>query len=55
MTKPLGLKLIDDSEKQVSNKAYTKRELVGIVERKHIHTDLSNDSGIIPLNIKLVL
>ena len=44
MTKPLGLKLIDGSEKHILNGSYTKRELDVIVERKHILTDLSNDS-----------
>ena len=50
MTKPLGLKLIDDSKKQVLNKTYTRRELDTIVERKHVLTDLSNDSQIIKTN-----
>ena len=50
MIKPLGLKLIDGSEKQVLNKTYTHRELDAIVERKHILTDLSNDSRIIKMN-----
>ena len=36
MTKPLGLKLIDGSEKQILNGSYTKRELDVIVKRKHI-------------------
>ena len=44
MTKPLGLKLVDGSEKQILNGSYTKRELDAIVGRKHILTDLSNDS-----------
>ena len=44
MTKPLRLKLVDGSEKQVLNKTYTKRELDAIVERKHILTHLNNDS-----------
>ena len=34
MTEPLGLKLIDGSEKQVLNKTYTKREIDALVERK---------------------
>ena len=50
MTKPLGLKLIDGSEKQILNGSYTKRELDVVVERKHILTDLSNDSQIIKMN-----
>ena len=48
--KPLGLKLIDGSEKQILNGSYTKRELDAIVGRKHILTDLSNDSQIIRTN-----
>ena len=36
MTKPLGLKLVDGSEKQILNGSYTKRELDAIVGRKHI-------------------
>ena len=44
MTKPLGLKLVDGSEKQILNGSYTKRELDVIVGRKHTLTDLSNDS-----------
>ena len=35
MTKPLGLKLVDGSEKQILNGSYTKRELDSIVGRKH--------------------
>ena len=50
MTKPLGLKLVDGSEKQILNGSYTKRELDAIVGRKHILTDLSNDSRIIKMN-----
>ena len=50
VTKPLGLKLVDDSEKQTLNGSYTKRELDAIVGRKHILTDLSNDSQIIKRN-----
>ena len=50
MTKPLGLKLVDGSEKQILNGSYTKRELDAIVGRKHILTDLSNDSRIIRTN-----
>ena len=50
MTKCLGLKLVDGSEKQILNGSYTKRELDAIVGRKHILTDLSNDSRIIKMN-----
>ena len=50
VTKPLGLKLVDDSEKQILNGSYTKRELDAIVGRKHMLTDLSNDSQIIKTN-----
>ena len=51
VTKPLELKLVDDSEKQILNGPYTKRELVVIVGRKDMLTDLSNDSQIIRTNI----
>ena len=50
VTKPLGLKLVDDNEKQILNGSYMKRELDAIVGRKHILTDLSNDSLIIKTN-----
>ena len=50
VTKPLGLKLVDDSKKQILNGSYTKRELDVIVGRKHIIRDLSNDSQIIKTN-----
>ena len=50
VTKSLGLKLGDDSEKQILNGSYMKRELDAIVGRKHILTDLSNDSRIIKMN-----
>ena len=50
MTKPLGLKLVDGSKKQILNGSYTKRELDVIVGRKQILTDLSNDSRIIKTN-----
>ena len=50
VTKPLGLKLVDDSEKQILNGSYMKRELDPIVGRKHILTDLSKDSRIIKTN-----
>ena len=50
MTETFNLKLIDDSEKQILNGSYTKGELDAIVGRKHILTDLSNDSRIIKTN-----
>ena len=50
VTKPLGLQLVDGSKKQILNGSYTKRELDTIVGRKHILTDLSNDSQIIKTN-----
>ena len=50
VTKPLGLKLVDGSKKQILNGSYTKRELDAIIGRKHILTDLSNDSRIIKTN-----
>ena len=42
MTKPLKLKLVDGSEKEVLRKTYTSRELNAFVEGKHI---ISNDNG----------
>ena len=50
MTKHSGLKLVDGSKKQILNGSYTERELDVIVGRKHILTDLSNDSQIIKMN-----
>ena len=50
MTKPLGLQLVDDGEKQILNGSYTKRELDAIVGRKHIISDLDNDPQIIKTN-----
>ena len=50
MTKPLKLKLVDGSEKEVLNKTYTSRELNAFVERKHIISDLDNDPQIIKTN-----
>ena len=50
MTNPLWLKLVDGIEKQILNGSYAKRELDTIVGRKHILTDLSNDSQIIKTN-----
>ena len=50
MTKPFNLKLIDGSKNQILNGSYTKREINGIVGRKHILADLSNDFRIIKMN-----
>ena len=50
MTKPLKLKLVDGSEKQVLNKTYMSRELNAFVEGKHIISDLDNDPRIIKTN-----
>ena len=50
MKKPLKLNLLGSSIKQVLNKAYTKRELDAIVERKHILTDLNDDKIINKMN-----
>ena len=50
MTKPLKLKLVDGSEKEVLSKTYTSRELNAFVEGKHIVSDLDNDSQIIKTN-----
>ena len=50
ITKPLGLKWMDGSEKQILNKTYTIREIDVLVERKLLLTDLSNDSRIIKTN-----
>ena len=50
MTKPLKLKLIDGSEKEVLSKTYTSRELNAFVEGKHIISDLDNDPEIIKTN-----
>ena len=44
ITKPLGLKLVDGSEKPILNKTYTIREINALVERKLLLTNLSNDS-----------
>ena len=51
MTKPLKLKLIDGSEKEVLSKTYTSRELNAFVEGKHIISDLDNDPEITKTNI----
>ena len=50
MTKPLKLKLVDGSEKEVLSKTYTSRELNGFVEGKHIISNLDNDPQIIKTN-----
>ena len=50
MTKPLKLKLVDGSEKEVLSKTYTSRELNTFVEGKHIISDLDNDPRIIKMN-----
>ena len=50
MTKPLKLKLVDGSEKEVLSKTYTSRELNAFVEGKHIVSDLDNDPQIIKTN-----
>ena len=47
MTKPLKLKLVDGSEKEVLSKTYMSRELNAFVEGKHIISDLDNDPQII--------
>ena len=43
MTKPLKLKLVDGSEKEVLSKTYMSRELNAFVEGKHIISDLDNE------------
>ena len=50
MTKPLKLKLVDGSEKEVLSKTYTSRELNSFVEEKHIISNLDNDPQIIKTN-----
>ena len=50
MTKPLKLKLIDGSEKEVLSKTYTSRKLNAFVEGKHIISNLDNDPQIIKTN-----
>ena len=50
MTKPLKLKLVDSSEKEVLNKTYTSRELNAFIEGKHIISDLDNDPRIIKMD-----
>ena len=50
MTKPLKLKLVDGSEKEILSKTYMSRELNAFVEGKHINTDLDNNPQIIKTN-----
>ena len=50
MTKPLKLKLVDGSEKEVLSKTYTSRVLNAFVEGKQIISDLNNDPQIIKTN-----
>ena len=50
MTKPLKLKLVDGSEKEVLSKTYMSRELNAFVKGKHIISDLDNDPQIIKTN-----
>ena len=50
MTKPLKLKLVDGSEKEVFSKTYMSKELNAFVEGKHIISDLDNDPQIIKTN-----
>ena len=50
MTKPLKLKLVDGSEKEVLSKTYMSRELNAFVERKHIISNLDNNPQIIKTN-----
>ena len=49
-TKPLKLKLVNGSEKEVLSKTYASRELNTFVEGKHIISDLDNDPQIIKTN-----
>ena len=50
MTKPVKLKLVDGSEKEVLSKTYMSRELNAFVEGKHIISNLDNDTQIIKMN-----
>ena len=50
MTRPLKLKLVDGSEKEVLNNTYASRELSTFVEGKHIISNLDNDPQIIKTN-----
>ena len=50
ITKPLKLKLVDGSAKEVLSKTYMSRELNTFVEGKHIVSNLDNDPQIIKTN-----
>ena len=50
MTKPLKLKLVDGSEKEVLSKTYMSSELNAFVEGKHTISDLDNNPQIIKTN-----
>ena len=50
MTKPLKLKLVDGSEKEILSKTHTSRELNAFVEGKHKISDLNNNPQIIKTN-----
>ena len=50
VTETFNLKLIDNSEKQILNGSYTKREIYAIIGRKHILADLTNNFRIIKTN-----
>ena len=50
MKKPLKLKLVDGSEKEVLNKTFMSRVLNAFVEGKDIVSDLDNDPQIIKTN-----
>ena len=49
MKKPLKLKMVDGSEKEILSEIYTSRELKAFVEGKHI-SDLDNDPQLIKTN-----
>ena len=50
MTEPFKLKLMGGSEKPITKKTYTMRELDALVEKKLILTDLNKDPRIIKTN-----
>ena len=50
ITKPLGLKLMDGSKKQVLNKTYSSREISVLVEGKLLLANLDKDPRIIKTN-----
>ena len=50
MKKPLKLKMVDGSEKEILSETYTSRELKAFVEGKHIISDLDNDPQLIKTN-----